>query len=160
MAHFSSENRWTLRIVLSSELQETLHIQLLGIRKNSILLSCKMESLFSFVPHQEFFLKWTCPLKGFPDGSAGKKICLQWKRCKLDPWLGKIPWKREMATYSSIIAWKIPWTRECGGLQSKGSQRVRHDGSPKDTHIYTQWIWRCLFVVIFWHSCLRHTPEL
>ena len=32
-----------------------------------------------------------------------------------------------MATHSSIIAWKIPWTEEPGGLQSKGSQRVRHD---------------------------------
>jgi len=33
-----------------------------------------------------------------------------------------------MATHSSILAWKIPWTEEPGGLQSMGSQRVRHDG--------------------------------
>ena len=32
-----------------------------------------------------------------------------------------------MATHSSILAWRIPWTKEPGGLQSKGSQRVRHD---------------------------------
>ena len=32
-----------------------------------------------------------------------------------------------MATHSSIIAWKIPWTEEPGGLQSMGSQRVGHD---------------------------------
>ena len=32
-----------------------------------------------------------------------------------------------MATYSSILAWEIPWTEEPGGLQSKGSQRVGHD---------------------------------
>ena len=32
-----------------------------------------------------------------------------------------------MATYSSILAWRIPWTEEPGGLQSMGSQRVRHD---------------------------------
>ena len=31
-----------------------------------------------------------------------------------------------MATHSSILAWKIPWTEEPGGLQSMGSQRVRH----------------------------------
>ena len=31
-----------------------------------------------------------------------------------------------MATHSSILAWKIPWTEETGGLQSKGTQRVRH----------------------------------
>ena len=34
---------------------------------------------------------------------------------------------KEMATHSSIIAWKIPWTEEPGRLQSMGSQRVGHD---------------------------------
>jgi len=34
--------------------------------------------------------------------------------------------EKEMAKYSSILAWKIPWTEEPGGLQSMGSQRVRH----------------------------------
>ena len=33
-----------------------------------------------------------------------------------------------MTTYSSILAWRIPWTAEPGGLQSMGSQRVGHDG--------------------------------
>ena len=32
-----------------------------------------------------------------------------------------------MATHSSILAWRVPWTEEPGGLQSMGSQRVRHD---------------------------------
>ena len=35
--------------------------------------------------------------------------------------------EKEMATHSSILAWKIPWTEEPGGLQSMESQRVRHD---------------------------------
>ena len=34
-----------------------------------------------------------------------------------------------MATHSSILAWRFPWTEEPGGLQSTGSQTVRHDGS-------------------------------
>ena len=34
--------------------------------------------------------------------------------------------EKEMATHSSILAWKIPWTEEPAGLQSMGSQRVRH----------------------------------
>ena len=34
--------------------------------------------------------------------------------------------EKEMATYSSILAWKIPWTEELGRLQSMGSQRVGH----------------------------------
>ena len=35
--------------------------------------------------------------------------------------------EKEMATYSSTLAWKIPWTEEPGRLQSMGSQRVGHD---------------------------------
>ena len=35
--------------------------------------------------------------------------------------------QKEMATHSSTLAWKIPWTEEPGRLQSTGSQRVRHD---------------------------------
>ena len=37
------------------------------------------------------------------------------------------PLEKEMATHSSILAWRIPWMEEHGGLQSTGSQRVRHD---------------------------------
>ena len=35
--------------------------------------------------------------------------------------------EKEMATHSSILAWKIPWTKKPGGLQSMGLQRVGHD---------------------------------
>ena len=35
--------------------------------------------------------------------------------------------EKEMATYSSILAWRIPWMEEPGRLQSTGSQRVGHD---------------------------------
>ena len=35
--------------------------------------------------------------------------------------------EKEMATHSSILAWKIPWTEEHGRLQSMGSQRVGHE---------------------------------
>ena len=37
------------------------------------------------------------------------------------------PLEEEMATHSSILAWRIPQTEEPGGLPPKGSQRVRHD---------------------------------
>ena len=37
------------------------------------------------------------------------------------------PLEKEMATHSSSLAWKIPWTEEPGRLQSMGSQRVGHD---------------------------------
>ena len=37
------------------------------------------------------------------------------------------PLEEEMATHSSILAWRIPWTEEPGGLQSTGSQRLGQD---------------------------------
>ena len=37
------------------------------------------------------------------------------------------PLEKEMATHSNILAWRIPWTEEPGGLQFMGSQRVKHD---------------------------------
>ena len=37
------------------------------------------------------------------------------------------PMEKGMATYSSILAWKVPQTEDLGGLQPMGSQRVRHD---------------------------------
>ena len=41
-----------------------------------------------------------------------------------------------MATHSSILAWRIPWTEGPGGLQSMGSQRVRHDWVTKLNSTY------------------------
>ena len=40
---------------------------------------------------------------------------------------GEDPLEEGVATHSSILAWRIPWTEEPGRLQSKGLQRVRHD---------------------------------
>ena len=37
------------------------------------------------------------------------------------------PLEEDMATHSSILAWRIPWTEEPGGLQSRGLQRAAHD---------------------------------
>ena len=48
-----------------------------------------------------------------------------------ETWVRSLGWEdpleKEMATHSSILAWRIPWTEEPGGLQSTGSQRVGHD---------------------------------
>ena len=46
------------------------------------------------------------------------------------------PLEKEMATHSSILAWKIPWTEEPGWLLSMGSQRVGHDGVTALSTIY------------------------
>ena len=42
------------------------------------------------------------------------------------------PLEKEMAIYSSMLAWKIPWTEEHGGLESMGSQKVSHRGDLQD----------------------------
>ena len=55
----------------------------------------------------------------FPGGPRGKEPtcqCRRHKRNGFDPWVGKIPLEKEMATYSSILAWIIPWTEEPGEL--------------------------------------------
>ena len=48
-----------------------------------------------------------------------------------ETWIQSLGWEDSleevMATHSSILAWRIPWTEETGGLQSMGSQRVGHD---------------------------------
>ena len=69
---------------------------------------------------------------GFPGGSSGKEPACQCrgrKRQGFDPWVGKIPLEEGMATRSSILAWRIPWTEKPGGLWCIGLQRVRHDWS-------------------------------
>ena len=40
---------------------------------------------------------------------------------------GEDPLEKEMATHSSILAWKIPWTEKPRGLQSMESQRIKHE---------------------------------
>ena len=77
---------------------------------------------------------------GFPGGPGGKEPacqCRRPKKCEFDPWVGKIPWRKEgMATLSSILAWKVPWTEDPCGLQSMGSQRVGHDLAGKYSFLY------------------------
>ena len=62
---------------------------------------------------------------GFPSGSAVENPPAVQEM--LVQFLGqKDPLEKEMAIHSSILAWRIPWTEELGGLQSTGSQRIRH----------------------------------
>ena len=65
-------------------------------------------------------------LVGFPSGLDSKESACNAGDPGTIPGSGRSP-KKEMATYSIILAWKIPWTEEPSGLQSMGSQRVGHD---------------------------------
>ena len=61
-----------------------------------------------------------------PGDSDGKESACNAGGPGLIPGSGRSPGKG-MATHSSILAWRIPWTEEPGGLQSMGSQRVGYD---------------------------------
>ena len=63
---------------------------------------------------------------GFLGGSDGKASACNVGDPGSVPGLGR-SLKKEMATHSSTLAWKIPWTEEPGRLQPMGSQRVRHN---------------------------------
>ena len=66
------------------------------------------------------------PSLSFPGGSDGKASVYN-AETRVQSLGPEDLLEKEMATHSSILAWKIPWTEEPGGLQSMGSQRVRHD---------------------------------
>ena len=59
---------------------------------------------------------------GFPGGTVVKNLPMQ----KMQE-MQEDPLEKEMATRSSILAWKIPWAEQPGQLQFMGLQRVRHD---------------------------------
>ena len=66
-----------------------------------------------------------------------------------------LPWRRQwyFPPHSSILAWRIPWTEEPGGLQSKGSQRVRHNWATYHSLVLTH----LCFLPSFFHSSLFST---
>ena len=68
--------------------------------------------------------------QGFPGGASGKRTRRPVQEA-LETWVRSLgqedPLEKRMATHSSILAWRIPWTEEPAGLQSWGSQRVRHN---------------------------------
>ena len=61
-----------------------------------------------------------------PGGPASKEFAYNAEDAGLIPVLGRCPGDGN-ATLSSILAWRIPWIEEPGGLQTIGLQRIRHD---------------------------------
>ena len=83
-----------------------------------------------------FLYKWSED-QGFPSGVSGKEPicqCRGHKRWGFYPWIRKIALEEGMATHSSILAWRIPWTYKSGGLQSIKSQIAMM----KQLRMYTQ----------------------
>ena len=73
---------------------------------------------FPFFPsHVPLWLRWGKNLPAMRETQEIQVWSLSWED----------PLEKGMATHSSILAWRMPWTEEPGGLQSMGSQRVRQD---------------------------------
>ena len=108
-------------------------IRMLKIKDNSYrqvrFSYCNFRELVLFV-FLEIFVAFlfVCLMFLFPTrgGSGGKESACSVGDLSLIPGSGRSP-EEENGTHSSILASKIPWTGDPGGLQSMGSQRVEHD---------------------------------
>ena len=119
-------------------------ITLVSSNTASALISCLWKSNYILYPHPHFWIFYPsvslcCCGIPFPCllipllclraslvAQRLKRLPAMW-----ETWVRSLgredPLEKEMATHSSILAWRIPWTEEPGGLQSMGSQRVGHD---------------------------------
>ena len=66
-------------------------------------------------------------IKEVAGGSDDKESTSQRRRHGFNLWFQEELLEKEIATHISILAWRIPWTEEPGGLQSMDSQRARYD---------------------------------
>ena len=130
-------------------------LQSIELRKNGTQLS-NWTTATTIVSNRGKFLLSFKRKKGFPGGPVGKKIHMQCRRHRRQVWSldEEDPQEKGMATHSSILDWRIPWTEEPGGLQSRGSHRVRHDwrdwAGKRKRHLENS--------SVFWetrHGCLK-----
>ena len=108
-----------------------------------ILCTIKHNRISESGPYLQKALRLSAETRGFPSGSAVKNLpAMQEMQFWSLSW--KDPREKYMATHPSILAWRIPWTEEPGGLQFIKSQRVRHDWSNiAGMHTWTR-LWELL----------------
>ena len=79
-----------------------------------VLIQKHQRAWSSLLPaFRKYYLLWWC---------SGKESSCQYRRCRFNPWVGKILWRRKWQPTFSIVTCKIPWIEEPDGLQSMGSQ--------------------------------------
>ena len=148
--HMSKFNDWCLR-------KQSLIIVLKGSMCSShSKIKQPSNSNLGFVPNESTLLKCLWDLLrleliriyiqnylGFPTGSAVMNLPAVQETQETKVWSfgWEDPLKEEMATHSSILAWKIPQTEQPGGLQSIGSQKVGHNWSDW-THMQSYLLFR------------------
>ena len=104
-------------------------INIINMEKDRMFYLGVMLWVVKTLTHLQGFLIYpmTCVLWGFPGGSDGKESTCSAEDLGLIPRLGKIPWGRAWQPSSVFSPGESPWTEELGGLQSLGSQRLRHN---------------------------------
>ena len=117
------------------------------IKFEGFLPQCKSDKIWGLSTSQVAqMVKKKKKKKNLP---AMQETCVQSVGCK-DP-LGK-----GVATHSSILAWRIPWAEEPGGLWSMGLQRAEHDWATLDTFLLLKWnfrdpdMWRVKIFLLRW----------
>ena len=100
----------------------------------------------AFFIYEFSVLKLHIYVKGFPNGLDIKNLPAVQETQKTWVWSQgwEDPPEKEMATHSSILAWKITWTEEPGGQLFTGLQRVRHNWA----HMHT-YMWNAIFVFLY-----------
>ena len=111
-------------LVASEKLSDVTHPQFVAVSL-LIMSDARFHPWFREIPWRRAWQP-TPVFSGFPGGSDGKESAHNAGDLGSIPGL-EDPLEEGMATHSSILAWRIPWTEEPGGLQSMGWQRVRHD---------------------------------
>ena len=76
--------------------------------------------------------------EGLPCWLSGKEFACQCKRLRFDPWVGKIPSRRKWQPYSSILAWKIPWTEVPTVHRVTESWTGLNTAPPPHTHTFKE----------------------
>ena len=118
--------RWANNLAVSKFVYERLLVKkifCLVIQRTAVILMVMLNKMYA-----KEILPWDNCI--YLSGGTVVRICLQMQEPQ-ETWVRSLDWEdplvEEMATHSSILARKIPWTEEPGGLQSMGSQRVGRD---------------------------------
>ena len=116
---------YLLGYCLSPPHQRSLHVH--SLPQYQDVMSKRADTLVCFVHHCTLIVITAWHIVGTSEIEKSKHFesACQCRRCGFDPWVREDP--LEQASRSSILAWKIPWIEESGGLQCMGSKRARHD---------------------------------
>ena len=118
-----------------------VHVKAFPIFPDSLFFSFIGGHCSQSIPCRFNFDRMSASWRDSPGGTSGEDPacwCRRCKRCGFNPWVGKIPLEEGIATHSSILAWRIPWTEKLGRLWSIEPQRAqRHNWSDLEcTHCF------------------------